>query len=126
MAYNPNLYNPYQQAPMYVQQNQAPINGLVYLDSIEDAKNYQMPPGSVSPPLIIKSDEIFIIKTTDGSGGGRLNAYKFEEIPLPTEGSPGSDYVTKKDLDAFMAQIMEAINGKQPIPEVRESGESGE
>lgn len=119
MAYNPNIYNPYLSAASWptMQAQGTPVNGLVYIDTVDDARNYQMPPNSVSPPLMLKSDNVFIIKTVDGSGGAVLSAYRFEETQLPIATVPGNDYVTKADFDAFASRIMEAINGEYTVPE---------
>lgn len=123
MAYDPSFYSPYYRSfPDAWKTNPMPtntmsVNGIVYIDTIDDARNYQMPIDSVSPPLMLKSDNVFIIKTVDGSGGATLKAYRFEETELPSDGALGNDYVTKADLDAFAARIMEAIDGKLPIRE---------
>ncbi len=131
MAYNPNLYNPYapqqfqptmmqphQFQPVQPQQNQQPVNGLTFLDGgIEEAESYQMPPGSVSQPLFI-DDQHFIIKIFDSNGGSSMEAYKAEKIPLSSLLNPSNVNVTKADLDAFKAEIMEAINGKHTLAEV--------
>ena len=111
MAYNPNIYNPYNATIPWSSQQ---VNGIVYVKDLDAAKEYQMGPNSVSPPLMLQSDNIFIIKSTDGSGGGTLTAYKFEEIPLKDLSVPQSDYVTKADFEAFTNKMMEVINGKYP------------
>ena len=117
MAYDPNLYNPFgRQNTFQMQQSPAiPVNGIVYVNDIDVAKGYQMPPNSVSPPLMLKSDNVFIVKETDGSGGATLTAYRFEETPLSSLEKPGEEYVTKADLEAFADQLMEAINGKHAV-----------
>lgn len=118
MAYNPNMYMPYQYTPTVPvsMQQQQPVNGIVYVDGMEAVNGYQIPPNSVSPPLMLKSDNVFCIKETDGSGGATVSAYRFEEIPLSSLSASG-DYVTKADFDAFAAKVMEAINGKHAVPE---------
>ena len=119
MAYDPSLYNPYGKTNVYQTQQampmMRPVNGIVYINDLEGAKGYQMPPNSVSPPLMLKSDSIFIIKETDGSGGATLSAYRFDEVPLSSLEKSNGDYVTKADFEAFTAQIMEAINGQHAV-----------
>lgn len=115
MAYNPNTYNPYGLSAMQPMQQQ-PINGIVRINGIEGAQMYPMPPNSVSPPLMLGSDNIFIVKTTDGGGAATLKAYKFEEIPVPTPGQiDESRFVTKEYFDSWASQLMEAINGKHVV-----------
>lgn len=106
MAYNPSIYLPTWQQPQ-----QQPVNGVVYV-TVEEAKNYSLPPNSVSPPLMLKTDNVFFIKVTDASGGGTLNAYRFEEIPISSVAGSDTNYVTKQDFAAFETKVMEALNGK--------------
>jgi hypothetical protein len=139
MAYNPSLYNPYgsqqfqptisypQQfqptmQPQYqqqfaAQQQQQPINGLTFID-IDNIDSYQMPAGSVSQPLFVDAEH-FVIKTFDLNGGSSTEAYKATKIPLSSLlGSGNDNNVTRADLEAFKADIMEAINGKHSIADV--------
>lgn len=110
MAYNPNLYNPYGLSPMQPVQQQ-PINGLSFIDDISVLDTLQMPRGSVSQPYFLKDEDKFVIVTFDNAGGmtKELFSFKRESISNP------NDKVTKADLDAFKAEIMEAINGKHAI-----------
>ena len=105
MSYDPMMYNPYLRFPTQAQQ---PVNGLVFIDkSMIDS--YQMPPGSVSPPLFI-DDTHFVIKTFDQSGGSAVEYFEARSIPMAELVDPHEVTVTKADLDAFEAKIMEAIN----------------
>lgn len=118
MAYNSNLYNPYgmQIQPQLYQQQ--PINGLMFIDDISVLDTLQMPKGSVSQPYFLKDENKFVIVTFDNAGGmtKELFSFKKEQISNP------NDKVTKADLDAFKAEIMEAINGKHAIqPSAAES-----
>ena len=126
MAYDPNIYNPYGNAMNIGMRIGTPVHGINYIDSIDEVKNYVMPPNSVSPPFMLKSDDVFIIKMVDGSGGATLHAYRFEEIDLPSDGALSNDYVTKADLDAFAARIMEAIDGKLTVPEAEQPARQSE
>ena len=110
MTYNPNMYMP------YAMQQQKPTTGPVYVNDIDDVKNYAIPADSMSPPLMLESDNIFFIKEMDKLGSETIHAFKFEEIPIPSSKSP-DDYVTRADFDAFTAKVMEAINGKHAAQE---------
>lgn len=126
MAYNPSLYNPYglqmqpqfpQSFPQQPMQPQQPVNGLTFID-IDNIDSYQMPAGSVSQPLFVDAEH-FVIKTFDSNGGSSTEAYKATKIPLSSLLGPGNDNnVTRADLEAFKAEIMEAINGKHSIADV--------
>ena len=117
MAYNPNMYMPYQPSytQPYMQPNAQGINGLVRIEGIEGAQMYQMPPNSVSPPLFLSSENAFFIKTTDGGGAATLKKYTFAEETMTDTNA--SDYVTKSDFEAFANEIREAVNGQRAVPE---------
>lgn len=75
MSYDPMMYNQYLRFPMQAQ----PVNGLVFIDK-NMIDSYQMPPGSVSPPLFI-DDTHFVIKTFDQSGGSAVECFEAKSIP---------------------------------------------
>lgn len=126
MAYDPRMYNPYnsqqyqpsipyqsrQYQPAF--QQQQPVNGLIKVKGIEGAQMYQMPPGSVSPPLFLEDENSFFVKTTDDGGAATIRKYKFEEEPMASTGS--GEFVTREYFDQQMNNILEAINGKHTVP----------
>ena len=128
MVYNsPSLYNPYgsaqyQPTASYLQQYQPtfqpqqPVNGLIKVKGIEGAQMYQLPPGSVSPPLFLEEENAFFVKTTDDGGAPTIKKYTFEEAPMATSGNPG-EFVTREYFDQQMNNILEAINGKHSVSE---------
>lgn len=132
MSYNPSLYNPYgsqQYQPMSTQNmnwsyqptvtHVQPVNGLIKVTGIEGAQMYQLPPGSVSPPLFVEDENAFFIKTTDDGGAAAIKKYRFEEAPMTAQNQ--GDFVTREYFDQKMQAIMEAINGKHPVPEQSET-----
>lgn len=135
MAYNPSLYNPYgsQQfqptvtqpnwyyQPTVTQMQQQPINGLIKVTGIEGAQMYQLPPGSVSPPLFLEEENAFFVKTTDDGGAATIKKYTFEEAPIANASNNSGDFVTREYFDQQMNNILEAINGKHLVPEQPEA-----
>lgn len=126
MAYNPSLYNPYnnqqfQPTINYPQQfqsaQQQPVNGLTFID-INNIDSYWMPAGSVSQPLFI-DDKHFVIKTFDKNGGSETEAYEAKKIPLSSLLGSDNTNVTRADFESFKAEIMEAINGRNTIADVQ-------
>ena len=137
MAYDPNLYNPYnsmqfqptqqqnwsynptvtrpimQPQPQYPQA--APVTYIVPVKSVLEIKEYKERQGSEPPLFMLEYDNVFIKKEFDEQGGEKLKAFRFTEIPLndimPAEG----DYVTKADLENFANKVMEALNGKRTV-----------
>lgn len=132
MAYNPSLYNPYgsqqfQPTISYPQQfqptmqPQQPVNGLIKVTGIEGARMYQLPPGSVSPPLFLEEENAFFVKTTDDGGAATIKKYTFEEAPIADTINNSNDFVTREYFDQQMQNIMEAINGKHSVQEQPEA-----
>lgn len=125
MAYDANLYNPYgfqaqsqfqQSFPRQQMQPQQPVNGLTFIDA-ENIDSYWLPNGSVSQPLFIDAEH-FIIKSFDSNGGSSTEAYKATKVPLSSILKSSNNTVTREDLEAFKAEIMEAINGGNPVANV--------
>jgi len=116
MAYDPTIYNPW----LYANQMQHG-SGIVSINQISDAVNYPVPINSSSPPLFLANEDKFLIKIVDANNNVTIKHYKFEDITP----DPMANYVTKDDLDMFMKEIKEAINGKhvaaEPIAEAVQS-----
>lgn len=128
MAYDLSLYNafgssqPNSNWQSYMPASQIqPVNGLVKIDSIEGGRMYYLPPNSVSPPLFLSDENAFLIKTTDGGGAATLKKYTFAEAELEPENT--ERFVTRDYFDDWANRIMEAINGKHPVPE-QQQGQS--
>lgn len=112
MAYNPNLYNPYgnQQNSwlMHQQVQQQPFSGINFRD-IGFIDSYTLPAGSVSEPLFI-NDKYFAIKSFDQNGGSNIEWFKAVGVPYSEVVGSNNINVTKADLEAFEAKIMEVLN----------------
>lgn len=123
MAYNPSLYSPYgYQQPQVPQQ---PINGLVWIDSQEGAQMYPLPPNSVSPPLLLRNENAFFVKTTDGGGAASLKRYTFDEDPIVPTNNNSGDFVTREYFDQQISHILEVIeNGQHTTSEPESAVES--
>ena len=118
MAYNSSLYNPYGlQTPQAYTPTQQPINGITFIN-VDDLDSYWMPAGSVSQPLFVDGNH-FIVKTFDKNGGSAMEAYETKKIPLSSLLKLEDVNVTKADLEAFKAEIMEAINGRNHFANVQ-------
>jgi dihydroxyacetone kinase-like predicted kinase len=75
------LYNPYQPQfvlPQVAQQEQPQAQQIQYVNGLESAKQYQLPPNS-SVILMDANEAIFYTKTTDASGYGVVKTYTFSE-----------------------------------------------
>ncbi len=119
MPYNPNMYNLggqqyFPQPSAGFAMGQQPVNGLVAIDGIEGARMYQLPPNSVSPPLFLRNENAFFVKSTDGGGAPSLRRFTFSEDVI--EPNNAGMFVTRDYFDKQMKMIMEAIN-ERAVPE---------
>ena len=110
MAYSRNTYMPYtQQTP------QQPAS-IVSISSIEEANSYPVMPGMSSPPLFLNDDNVFLVKMVDQGGAVSIKHYRFEDVTP----DPMAAYVTRDEMQAFIDEIKEAINGKRTSTEPKE------
>lgn len=131
MAWNPNFYNPYgfqqsQNANWQYYPNSAPqqaVNGLSFIDSVNDLDTLKMPPGSTSQPYFLKDEAKFVIVSFDNVGGSTKELYTFEKAPM-SSGIDGGEFVTREYFDQQIGNIMEAINGKSAVSETEKTGKS--
>lgn len=74
---------------------------------------YPLPPNSVSPPLMLKNEAAFIIKTTDGGGAAtyQKGSFKLENLQI----NQPTDTITRADFEDFKREMMEVINGKPAV-----------
>lgn len=115
MAYNPNMYLPYQPSytqgygtafPTYypTQPTAQPMNGLVSVTGIEGARAYQMPPNS-SMPLFDGNEDVLYVKTTDAAGYPTIRTFRFEPAE-PIDVRPvQADYVPRSEFDALVEEV---------------------
>lgn len=100
--------------------NQAPQDGLIRVTGMQGAKAYQMPANSRAA-LFDDTDDIVIIKMTDGAGFPSYRRARLDWLPDEPEG----DSVTRKEFDDLRNSINELkgliLNGKQSV---RKSGKS--
>lgn len=94
--------------------SQTPIQELIRVTGIDGAKAYQMPPNSVVP-LFDANNDIMYIKTTDGAGFPSIRAFSF--TPIEDAQEQPTEYVSRSEFDALVAEVKELMNGKQPVPE---------
>lgn len=111
MAYNPNMYMPYNYGYQPGQVNYGyqaqpiaqPVNGLVSVTGIDGAKAYQLPPNS-KMPLFDEKDDVLYLKTTDAAGYPTVKTFKFEPIEQ-TQGYPAQDYVTRDEYNELCERL---------------------
>lgn len=98
--------------------SQAPQDGLIRVTGMQGAKAYQMPAnGRVA--LFDDTDDIVIIKTTDGAGFPSYRRARLDWLPDEPEG----EYVTHEELRKQFEELKGLIlNGRQQS--VRKPGKS--
>lgn len=115
--------NPYFQNVGYTNQGMQPFqtvqplqsqplqnNCIMWVQGIEGAKAYQLPPNS-NVILMDSDDSKFYIKSTDNVGMATLKMFKFEEITNSTSTQNNTqDFVTRDDFVKLKSEIGEYIN----------------
>lgn len=107
------------------QPQEAPFDGLTRVTGMQGAKAYQMPANSRAA-LFDDTEDIVIIKTTDGAGFPTYRRARLDWMP----DEPESEYMTRadlrKELDALCGGLDELkgliLNGKQSVSSKRSSG----
>lgn len=102
---------------------QTPQDGLVRVTGMQGAKAYQMPANS-RMALFDDTDDIVIIKMTDGAGFPSYRRARLEWI----EDEPESDPVTRAELNAKFEELKGLIlsNGKQSVSNKRNGADSAD
>ena len=105
-----NQLNNQLQQPQQVQQQN---NGIIWVQGVEGAKAYQMPPNS-NVILMDNDDSKFYIKSTDAVGMATLKSFRFEEIVNVKQNSPNNaqnaNYVTQEEFTKLKNDIGNYIN----------------
>ena len=113
-VYNP-YPNSYQQAQMYTQayqqQSQAPSNnGITFVNGIEGAKGYMLPPNNTV--ILMDSDNLkFYIKSTDAVGMASIKSYRFEEEVDKVPTREEEIYVRKEDINTYIDNYLHIVKG---------------
>lgn len=105
--------------------SQAPQDGLIRVTGMQGAKAYQMPANSRAA-LFDDTDDIVIIKMTDGAGFPSYRRARLDWI----EEEPENDYMTRAEFRREFDELKGLIlnNGKQLIRKSSKSaaGDDGE
>ena len=105
--YDPLQYNPYLKPP------QQPVDGLTWVDGIDEVNSYPLPPNSQSPALMWREEPKFSIKRTDNYGGYTVRTFSFtEDEPEPVRSSYGQQQAAThqpSSMDALREQYRSAM-----------------
>lgn len=106
-------------------------SGVIWVQGEAGAKSYMVARGN-SVLLMDSEAQKFYIKSTDASGMPSMRAFAYTEITQgakhPAAAPAGNDYVTRSELNALIAPLMDKIESL-PVPrrkakEVTPDGES--
>ena len=93
---------------MYYNSYQPPTNnGIIWVQGVEGAKAYQLPPNSNAQLLDSENDGVFYIKVSDNVGMCTLRTFKYEEV-TETSNSKVPDmnaYVRKDELKSLLSEL---------------------
>lgn len=73
---------------------------LKFVNSIESAKDYFLPPNS-QVVLFDKNQQRFYLKETDASGAQSIRAYDFFEADDTSQTNPNVDYITRQEFEEW-------------------------
>lgn len=90
--------------PMQISQSED-IQGVRFVDGLEDAQRCVTPFGS-RVLLMDKNSDKFYIKETDTSGVATVSEYEFRKVTKDSH----TDYVTKEELEARISQLLGGNN----------------
>lgn len=105
-------------------QHRPPEDLIIRVTGMDGAKAYALSPNSRAA-LFDDTDDVVIIKTTDGAGFPSYRRARLDWIEEETSQAPG-DYITREEFQAQFEELKGLIiNAKQPVskPE-RSSGSS--
>ena len=114
--YNGNQFQDYQQRWLLqnqIPQNQVPVQpqnngGIIWVNGIEGAKGYQIPPNS-NVLLMDSENKRFYIKTSDNIGMCDLKTFEFKEIDKPANKNDivehNEEYVNKKEFEELRNKV---------------------
>jgi hypothetical protein len=136
MPYQPTWNNPYltqnpyqqmmqsqgvqgQQMAQYQQPyGQQPYNGITKVNGPQSAMQINLPPNSISNPLIDSSFDgkrgVFYIVSTDGTGSKSIEAFDFSPHVEQHVQVDNSQFVSRREFDELAARvgiILGALNG---------------
>ena len=78
--------------------------------SFEEAKRYQVYPGSVV--YLLDSEEPYIYRTTaDQNGTCSIRAFSLDEVDTSTLGD--GKYITRDDFDSFKKELLDSIKNRR-------------
>ena len=98
-----NSYNQYYKPPYYPSQN-----GITWVQGVEGAKAYQLPPNSNAQLLDSENDGIFYIKVSDNVGMCTLRTFKYVEVTETAGGKPDmAEYVRKDELQSLIEKLLQ-------------------
>lgn len=109
---NPYMSGPYPQSQVtpLVQPYQQPVNGIVKVNGPESARQYALPPNSMSPALFDNDGKRFYVVSTDGTGMKTVETFDFsphkEEEPIVVD---GARFVSRDEFDQFAAKVNAVI-----------------
>lgn len=104
---------PQYQAPVMQTQQQAPQNGLIWVQGEQAAKSYLVAPNS-TVQLWDSEEKVIYLKSADASG---MPSMKILDYTIrggeSTQAVPAAEYATKDDLKALEEKIREEIGRRR-------------
>lgn len=103
---SPQTQSPFMPPNMPVQPQQQQVNMWAYVNGLEGAKAYIVPPNGKM--ILMDSDNpIFYLKSANEAGQANIRTFRFEEVQTTASAAPtpAMNYAKAEDLNALNARI---------------------
>lgn len=130
MMGNNNIGNPFMgvASSLPFQQQQQPFNGLIWVKGRESAMQIQLPPNSVSQPILNENGHEFYVVSTDGAGTKTLEVFDYSlHVDTPEPQIDTTNFVSRDELNGLadkvkhIEHLLEAINGTNGTTQTTQS-----
>lgn len=103
----PYNFNPYngQFDVGAVQQQKPPIQGIKFVQNLQEAQNSMIPLGSKAV-FMDKNEDIFYLKETDYNGISNVSSYRFSKIEPIQE---TKDYITRAEFEQWKEEYEQSL-----------------
>ena len=120
--YGFNYPNYFQQQPQFVPNPQQQIQGIKFVENIQEANNCNIPLGTKAI-FMDKNQDKFYLKETDFNNFSTLTEYEFKKVDnSPREGKQDTGFITREEFEKWRNQYESTIQQiQQPTTDEKQS-----
>ena len=105
-----------------------PNNSIIWVQGVEGAKAYQVPPNGIILLMDSENEGVFYIKVTDNIGMANLRVFRYTEVTSQEvkKDSPQvdlSEYIKKSEFSTLLNEFFKEkeVKDEQPVSAITES-----